>query len=208
MDADIIKVHEHLFSLDLLRNSPKYWWPSAGSFEVVVGAVLTQNTTWKNVERSLSNLQNHLTLETFLHLGEEKLKELIRPSGFYNQKAPRLLALARNIHETFCSFENFQKRVTREWLLAQKGIGKESADAILCYGCKRAAMVVDTYTKRTLREFGIELRNYDEYKELIEGQVEKHWEELSALYENDLHLFYCRFHGMFVEYQKYKKTKR
>jgi len=143
-----------------LQNSPKYWWPNAATFEVVVGAVLTQNTSWKNVEKSLQNLEGFLDLDSFITLHVKELKQKIRPSGFYNQKAPRLLALAKNIKSTFGTFENFQQEVTREWLLLQLGIGQESADAILCYACLRKEMVVDTYTKRLLKSFNIEFKNY------------------------------------------------
>ena len=196
------EIYSYLKSFDLLRDSPKYWWPSFGTFEVVVGVVLTQNTTWRNVEKSLYNLQNHLTLESFLRLDEAELKERIRPSGFYNQKAPRLLALAKALRDDFGSFGRFQKEVERSWLLAQKGIGKESADAILCYACKRPTMVVDAYTKRVLKRFDLVYKEYDEYKSFLERGVDKHWDLLKDECEADKTLFYARFHGMFVEYAK------
>ena len=167
-------------------------------FEIVVGAILTQNTTWKNVEKSLRNLDGYLTLETFTTLGEEQLKMLIRPSGFYNQKAPRLLQLTHNIFHEFQTFECFQKNVTRSWLLAQKGIGQESADAILCYGCFREEMVVDTYTKRLLKnEFAIEFPSYEHYKEFLEDGIGKH-------HPNNKKFIFTQFHGMIVEYSKQK----
>ena len=204
----MLEIYNYLKRFDLLKNSPKYWWPSAGTFEVVVGAVLTQNTTWKNVEKSLQNLHGYLTLETFLQLDEKELKERIRPSGFYNQKAPRLLALARAIQNDFDSFERFQKEVDRTWLLQQKGIGKESADAILCYACLRPTMVIDAYTKRVLAQFSITYKEYDEYKNFLEKGVEKEWNLLKEEHENNPTLFYARFHGMFVEYAKNMRRSR
>ena len=198
----VLEIYNYLRQFDLLKDAPKYWWPSAGTFEVVVGAVLTQNTTWNNVEKSLQNLQNHLALETFLQLEEEELKQRIRPSGFYNQKAPRLLALARAIQTDFGSFERFQQKVDRTWLLSQKGIGKESADAILCYACHRATMVVDAYTKRALAQFDIIYKKYDEYKAFLENGTKEHWQILKNDHEENPALFYARFHGMFVEYGK------
>lgn len=186
--------------MDLLQNSPQYWWPNAGEFEVVIGAVLTQNTTWRNVEKSLANLEGFLTLESFLQLNEEELKEKIRPSGFYNQKAPRLLQIASNIKKEFNTFKNFQKSVTRSWLLEQKGIGEESADAILCYGCFRAEMVVDTYTKRLLKSYSVELKNYQAYKDFLEDDLQHHFQK------NELFNVYALFHGMIVEYNKCKKS--
>ena len=202
----VLEIYNYLKQFDLLKNSPKYWWPGAGTFEVVIGAVLTQNTTWKNVEKSLQNLQGHLSLERFLQLDEEDLKTRIRPSGFYNQKAPRLLALAKAIQNDFGSFENFQKEVERSWLLEQKGIGKESADAILCYACLRPTMVIDAYTKKILAAFDIHYKKYDEYKSFLETEVEKNWHLLKKEHEEDLTLFYARLHGMFVEYAKNQKS--
>ena len=204
----VLKIYNYLKQFDLLRNSPKYWWPSYGTFEVVLGAVLTQNTTWRNVEKSLKNLENFLELESFLELSEEELKKRIRPSGFYNQKAPRLLALAQAIQTDFGSFERFQQEVERTWLLRQKGIGKESADAILCYACKRPTMVVDAYTKRALAEFSITYKEYDEYKTFLEGGAQNNWDILSKDCDNDLPLFYARFHGMFVEYGKDRRADK
>ena len=198
---DALEIYEFLEKKELLRNSPPLWWPNAGTFEVVVGAVLTQNTTWKNVERSLANLEGFLTLTAFSTLDETQLKDRIRPSGFYNQKAPRLLALAKNIQKDFHSFEQFQKEVSREWLLAQKGLGKESADAILCYGCLRDVMVVDSYTKRLLKKFGITFDVYDAYQEFLEAPFRKtkRKEELASLF--------AAFHGMIVEYNKHYKNE-
>jgi len=189
-------LYKKLEAMDLLQNSPQYWWPNAGEFEVVIGAVLTQNTTWRNVEKSLANLEGFLTLESFLQLNEEELKEKIRPSGFYNQKAPRLLQIASNIKKEFNTFKNFQKSVTRSWLLEQKGIGEESADAILCYGCFRAEMVVDTYTKRLLKSYSIELKNYQAYKDFLEDGLAKHIAK-EKLFEH-----FAAFHAMIVEYNK------
>ena len=203
----VLEIYTHLYRLSLLEGAPKFWWPNAGSFEVVVGAILTQNTTWSNVEKSLKGLEGYLSLERFLSLEEEEIKARIKPSGFYNQKAPRLLAIAKAVQEDFGSFERFQKEVDREWLLAQKGIGKESADAILCYGCMRPVMVVDSYTKRVLSEFSVHFRKYDEYKRYLEEGVESAWEILKKEHEENLTLLFARFHGMFVEYAKRMKRR-
>jgi endonuclease-3 related protein len=200
LEKDSFEIYTFLKGKELLKNSPHYWWPNAGTFEVVVGVILTQNTTWKNVEKSLLNLQGRLSLEHFVMLDEEVIKKKIHPSGFYNQKAPRLLRLALNIKNEFGTFKLFQKSVDRTWLLKQKGIGEESADAILCYACFRAEMVVDTYTKRLLKEFGIEFKNYGGYKEFLESSLQKQFSV------EKLPLVYANFHGMIVEYNKLKKT--
>jgi len=196
------EIYQTLKGMDLLQHRPKYWWPHAGTFEVVIGAVLTQNTTWHNVEKSLKNLEGHLTLETFLTLEETGLKQYIRPSGYYNQKSHRLLLLAHTIKEVFGTFEVFQNRVTRNWLLAQKGIGPETADSILCYACFREEMVVDSYTKRLLKNHHITLESYQAYKTYLEEGIRKHC-------DTGIALIFARFHGMIVEYNKkikpYKK---
>jgi endonuclease-3 related protein len=188
---------------DLLKNSPKYWWPGYGSFEVVLGAVLTQNTKWENVEKALKNLKG-MELEDIASFEPSYLAELIKPAGFYNQKSKRLITLSRNILRDFGSFENFKKEVTRDWLLNQKGIGPETADSILCYACGRESMVVDAYTKRLLKKRGYEFESYDEMKEWFERGIEENWHKLASFYENDLNLCYARFHGKIVEFMKKK----
>jgi len=203
--------YELLISLrekNLLKNKPKYWWPNVGSFEVVVGAILTQNTKWENVEKALNQLRSEngeLRVEDIAMYDYLYLAELIKPVGFYNQKAKRLIALSRNILRDFGSFEEFKEKVNREWLLTQKGIGFETADSILCYACFRETMVMDAYTKRLVKKNGFEFESYDEMKEWFERGIEENWDKLSKLYENDLNLCYARFHGKIVEFMKGKK---
>ncbi len=196
MKKDSFEIYEFLQNKDLLKNSPKYWWPNSGSFEVVVSSILTQNTTWHNTQKSLKNLEFFLELDLFVTLNEESLKEMINPSGFQNQKAPRLLQFSQNIKDKFKDFKSFQKSVTREWLLSQKGIGPESADGILCYACFKDEMVVDTYAKRLLKSFDIEFKSYSEYKNFLEDGIRANFES------DELNLVFARFHGMIVEYKK------
>jgi len=136
-------------SYDLLRALKKMgylkttrdplWWPRSCTFEVIIGALLTQQTKWEKVEESLANLKKGglISLEALSRAEVGQIATLIKPSGFYNTKAGRLKILCQNILNDFATFEAFQDEVTREWLLAQKGIGMESADSILCYGCGR-----------------------------------------------------------------------
>ena len=196
---------------NLLQHQPKYWWPNVGSFEVVVGAILTQNTKWENVERALKNLKQlpssqvpsfELRVEDVASSEPVYLAQIIKPAGFYNQKAKRLIALSKNILRDFGDFENFKENVTREWLLAQKGVGFETADSILCYGCFREIMVVDAYTKRLLKKGGYEFESYDEMREWCERGIEENWDKLAEIYENDLNLCFARFHGKIVEFMK------
>ena len=194
-------LYEALQKLDLLKASPELWWPKAYSFEVVVGAILTQNSQWQRVEDSLANLRSNglLSLEAIAEAPMELLIECIRPSGFFKAKAQNIQSLCRNIIEEFGDFENFVFEVDREWLLKQRGIGFESADAILCYACGRAVMVVDKYTQQLTAVLGREFDDYDELQAwCMEGfRDEEHLARELAL-----------FHGMIVEYmKKYKKGR-
>lgn len=182
-----------------------FWWPRSGTFWVVVGAILTQQTKWEKVEKSIENLETCGVdrLDILARLEIETLAECIKPSGFYNTKAKNLRALAKAILETFNTFETFQANVTREWLLAQKGVGEESADSILCYACYQEAFVVDAYTARFLNAFGYDFESYEALQSwMLEGLNDR--DALRRLYakEISLHELYARFHGKIVEYCK------
>ena len=199
-----------LKKLNLLAYSPKYWWPKTFSFEVVIGAVLTQNTRWENVEKSLQNLhsrsflqnQDQQDLEKMAQIDLMALEECIVSSGFYRQKAARIQSLSQNILETFSCFENFQRNVTRQWLLEQRGIGFESADSILNYACKRDVMVIDRYTQKMLYSLGWEFEDYLSLQEWCERGIRENLDQLEE-YENLCHIF-ARFHGKIVEFSKRK----
>jgi endonuclease-3 related protein len=195
-----------LQKINLLQNKPLYWWPGTGSFKVVLGAILTQNTKWENVEKSLANLDGFLELDTFLRLDIGSIKEAIRSSGFYNQKAKALYKIAREIKDEFNTFEEFQKSVSREWLLKQYRVGFESADSILCYGCYRDVMVVDAYSNRLLKSFGYEFESYSELQEWFEDGVLSNWDRLKSAYNENLNLCYARYHGKIVEFVKSGKS--
>ena len=182
------------------------WWPNSGSFEVVVGALLTQQTKWERVEESLANLKNAglLSLDALAKAPVSYLAALIRPSGFYNTKAARLRQLCTNIKEAFGDFETFQAEVDREWLLSQKGIGMESADSILCYACHRPVMVVDSYTARLLGALGYTFDDYTAIQEWLQEGIEENLDRVASLYGDDVSLnyLYARFHGKIVEFAK------
>ncbi len=184
--------------LNLLENSQPLWWPQHGSFEVVIGAILTQNTQWARVTISLANLAQHdlLTLEALSQCDLEILMELIRPSGLTKAKSQNILRLCQAILEDFGSFEEFALSVDREWLLAQKGIGPETADSILCYACMRDVMVVDSYTARLLKAFGYEFESYNDLQEWCERGIREHCDDEA------LQRTFAHFHGMIVEYVK------
>lgn len=201
-----------LKSQNLLKSSPPLWWKNAGSFEVVIGAILTQNTNWKNVELSLDSLGrlDLLGLESLANCDILVLQNAIRQSGFFRQKAIRLQNLAQNILGDFGDFESFKESVSREWLLNQKGVGKESADSILNYACLREVMVADKYTQRLLAEYGFEFWEYDDLAGFLMRGVEENYDRVVALYgyEIELHALYARFHGKIVEYGKVHKFSK
>ena len=192
------------------------WWPGFGSFEVVVGAILIQNTAWHNADAALQNLRSKglLSLEGIAGLDEAELAEIIKVSGFYNQKARRLNSLCKAIIADFENFESFKAGVSREWLLARKGIGAESCDAILCYACERAVMVADSYSVRLLGALSYEFESYDELSAWLgELEFERIYEFVNSAnfpcdaaakaeeLENENGV-YALFHGLIVEFCK------
>lgn len=196
--SDSWELFSALEKLKLLENSPPLWWPAYGTFEVVVGAILTQNTQWERVQISLDNLRNAeiLAPDLLAQTHPETLMELIRSSGLFKAKASNLIRLSRNMMEEFGDFETFVLSTDRDWLLSQKGVGPETADSILCYACTRPAMVVDAYTARLLNAFGYEFESYDELQEWCEAGIRGYFDTVQ------LPAAFARFHGMIVEYVK------
>ncbi len=135
---------------------PRHWWPGETPFEVIIGAILTQNTAWTNVEKAINNLksQDLLTPERLKHLPEDELAELIRPAGYYNLKANRLKEFIKFLFSHYAGdlnqmFNQDMWELRRE-LLGVKGIGPETADSILLYAGQKPIFVVDAYTRRML----------------------------------------------------------
>ena len=133
---------------------PQHWWPAATSFEVILGAYLTQNTSWKAVEISLNNLRNAhaLTIESFRALSLAELERLIRPSGFFTRKAPALKAFLAMLDSEFQGslecLADTPTRILRTKLLNLPGVGQETADAILLYALGHSVPVADEYLRR------------------------------------------------------------
>jgi len=190
----------------LLNDEYEYWWPNNNNFEILLGAILTQNTKWTNVEKSLVNLRelNIDSLEKLSNINLEELIVAITASGFKNQKSVRLISLAKNIINDFENFENFCLNVDRTWLLKQKGIGPETADAILCYSCRQEYLVVDSYTHRLLKRFGYEFETYEELQAWCEYGINENYDKIARLYncEVSLNKIYARFHGKVIEFMK------
>ncbi len=135
---------------------PQDWWPGDSPFEIAIGAILTQNTNWTNVEKAINNLKNHglLNPKAMLELPNSNLAELIRPAGYYNIKAARLKHFLQFLKENFNgNMETMKDEDTlelRERLLGIHGIGPETADSILLYSLNKPIFVVDAYTIRLL----------------------------------------------------------
>lgn len=195
-----------LHALDLLREAPPLWWPNAGSFEVVLGAILTQNSKWEKVAVSIKNLQAaHLEhLGAWQDVDGTQVRACIKPSGLYETKTRYLAGLTRAMIETFGSFEHFTQEVSRSWLLEQKGVGFETADAILCYACLRPVMVVDSYTAKLLKSFGFTFENYHEIQSYLTQGITQHRAKVWELYGEEVEdsTIFAHFHGMIVEYCK------
>ncbi|MDD4956617.1 MAG: endonuclease III domain-containing protein [Candidatus Omnitrophica bacterium] len=161
------------------------WWPAETSFEVMVGAVLTQNTSWRNVERAISRLKKEKLMDPMavLNVDRRKLEKAIQCSGFFRVKAERLKSLCAFLREE-CGGDIGKLRRKplkglREKLLAIKGIGPETADSILLYALNKPIFVVDAYTRRIFTRHGIvdERDTYDTIQVVVmralEGRVRR-----------------------------------
>ncbi len=163
----------------LERFGPQNWWPAESRTEMIIGAILTQNTNWKNVERALANLrrQGLLDLAALHATPVDALAQLIRPAGYYNVKARRL----RNLVDFICrgydcdldAFFALPGHRLREELLSVTGVGRETADSIVLYAAHKPTFVVDAYTARILRRHFLvdETADYDQIKELFESAL-------------------------------------
>ncbi len=148
------------------------WWPADSPFEVAIGAILTQNTNWQNVEKAIANLRaaGALSLHTLAALDPEQLQQLIRPSGYFRQKSERLQLLCRHLLAQHGSIETLLRQplpAAREELLQLKGIGPETADSILLYAGEHPSFVVDAYTRRIFARLGL-LSGTESYAQIRE----------------------------------------
>lgn len=155
---------------------PQGWWPGDSPLEIAIGAILTQNTNWNNVEKAINNIKKRglLDLEKLLSIQIQELEALIRPAGYFKVKARRLVAFLRWLRGVG-GFERLKgKPVTliRDELLNIKGIGHETADSIILYALNLPVFVVDAYTKRILNRHGITPgKTYEDYRKWFETQL-------------------------------------
>jgi endonuclease-3 related protein len=149
-DGRLTEIYQLLYD----RFGPQRWWPGETPFEIIIGAILTQNTNWTNVEKAIANLKSArlLTPEKLYETDTAKLARLIRPTGYFNIKAKRLKNFLAWLFNGYAgcltNLENISTDRLREELLAVNGIGRETADSILLYAFNREIFVVDAYTAR------------------------------------------------------------
>ncbi len=189
--ADPLEVYRLL----LARFGPQHWWPGETPFEVTVGAVLTQNTAWKNVEKAIGRLKaaGLLHPEGIAGVSLPKLQSLIRSSGYFRQKSRRLRGLVRAMIRDGGSFDQalrWEQGRLRTWLLAQDGVGPETADSIVLYAAGRPSFVVDAYTRRIAGRLPLALDAEGPYE-----HIRRYFEETSprdAAHYNEFHALLVR----------------
>ena len=179
---------------------PQRWWPAESAFEVIVGAMLTQNTSWKNVERAITSLKatGNLDLDRIAALPRDDLAGLIRSSGFFNVKAMRLKNLCGWLQSRggLDALSEWDTGRLRQSLLSINGVGPETADDILLYAFDRPVFVIDNYTRRLLKKLG-----------MTGGQED--YETLRQMFEACLardHRLYNEYHALIVRHAKEKCT--
>lgn len=177
---------------------PRHWWPADNAFEVMVGAILTQNTNWINVERAIRNLRKEraLTPSAIYSMSSKKLAGLIRPSGYYNIKTMRLKNF---IHYLFLKYSGRLTLIRRQRLgslrremLGVKGLGPETVDSIILYALKKPIFVVDAYTRRIMNCQGI-------------IKSDSGYEEIQSVFMKNLPKnvkFFNEYHALLVEHAK------
>jgi endonuclease III related protein len=166
---------EDIYARLSARFGAQRWWPGDGAFEVIVGAILTQNTAWTNVEKAIANLKRArlLTPARMRRAPATQLARLIRPSGYFNLKAKKLKAFTRFLFAehrgSLARLFRLDTATLREQLLAVYGIGPETADSIILYAARQPIFVVDAYTRRICARLGLarDDASYDELQRLF-----------------------------------------
>lgn len=192
--TDKTKLLQEVYKRLFRHYGPLHWWPGETPFEVMVGAVLTQNTAWSNVEKAIANLKKHklLSPHKLYRLKPSRLAALIRPAGYFRVKTKRLRNflkfLLEECHGDIARLKRQPLETLRQKLLAVNGVGPETADSILLYALGKPVFVIDAYTKRILA------RHYL-------AKEKATYEELQALFTSRLKPntpFYNEFHAQIV----------
>ena len=184
---------------------PQHWWPGDTPFEIAIGAILTQNTNWTNVEKAIQNLKrnNALSVRALHTMPVKVLAELIRPSGYFNIKAKRLKSfiafLKNDYHSSMKKMKNRDIGSLRKKLLSIHGVGSETADSILLYALDKPVFVIDAYTKRVLSRHGIMdyKDSYDTFQKLFHSTLKKDIQMF-----NEYHALFVRVGKTFCKQQK------
>jgi endonuclease-3 related protein len=190
----IIEIYHKLYH----AFGPQHWWPGDSPFEIAVGAILTQNTNWANVEKAIASLKikRALSAKGIHEMKAEKLALFIRPAGYFNVKARRLKAfihfLINDYHGSMGRMKNEKLDTLRTKLLNVHGIGPETADSILLYALDKPVFVIDAYTKRVLSRHSV--INHDESYERIQDLFHE-------ILKRDTELF-NEYHALFVRLGK------
>lgn len=193
----LVEIYGRLFE----RFSYQYWWPADTQDEIIIGAVLTQNTAWNNVEKAIENLKNNniCSLESIFYADMNVLKNSIKPAGFFNQKSLYLKNIAEFFvkNSLFLKLSKLDTDILRKKLLDIRGIGKETADSILLYAFERPIFIVDAYTRRLIKRHN--LSDKDSY------------DSVQALFMDNLRndaAFFKEYHALIVKNAKeFCKTK-
>ncbi|MBN3036922.1 MAG: endonuclease III domain-containing protein [Candidatus Diapherotrites archaeon] len=183
-----------LYKRLLKEYGPQHWWPAETQYEIIVGAILTQNTAWKNVEKAVKNLKERdlLSPEAVSSARVATLESCIRPAGFFRQKAERLKHVTSHFlgYPSLDAFFGRPTSLVREELLSWNGIGPETADSILLYAGGHAVFVVDAYTRRLCERLGWPHGSYEEVQSFFERGLPRD----AALFNE--------FHALIVEHAK------
>lgn len=177
---------------------PQHWWPGETPFEISIGAILTQNTNWGNVEKAIENLKigKALNAESIHNMKKERLTSFIRPAGYFNVKAKRLKAfisfLINEYNGNLTRMKQEDTQTLRLRLLKIHGIGPETADSILLYALEKPVFVIDAYTKRILSRHGLMKydKSYEEFQEIFHSSLKKDMK------------FFNEYHALFVRLGK------
>ena len=165
-----------IYKLLLKYFGPQRWWPGDTPFEIMIGAILTQNTNWGNVERAIDNLKRSKTLspKSLAAIRSSKLEKLIRPSGYFRVKAKKLKVFCRWLLKKggVVALKKMPLAKLRPELLSVWGIGPETADSMLCYALDKPTFVVDAYTRRIGQRLGLfKFSDYHEIKDYFEKSL-------------------------------------
>ena len=172
----------------------QHWWPADSDYEMLIGAILTQNTNWRNVEKAFASLGDKLNPQSILQLEQSQLAQLIRSAGYHNQKAERIKLFTQWFSRY--NYDVNQLKIMpleqlRVMLLSLKGVGKETADCMLVYAFDKPSFVIDAYTRRLFSRIGFDVpKNYDDFRIFIERSIP---EQLSV---------YNEFHALIVVHAK------